>query len=72
MEEKKSRYTQAQNKATQKYHRENLEQINFRVRKGGKKYYQDAAAAMGLSMTQFFVNAADDYIEREGKEPCQK
>ena len=56
MEEKKSRYTQAQNKATQKYQRENLEQINFRVRKGGKKYYQDAAAAMGLSMAQFFIN----------------
>ncbi len=65
MDEKKSRYTQAQNKATQKYQRENLEQINFRVKKGEKEHYRNAAASMGLSMAQFFINAADDYIERE-------
>ncbi len=67
MEEKKSRYTEAQNKATQKYQRKKLEQINFRVKKGTKEYYQEAAAAMGLSMAQFFLNAADRFIEQEGK-----
>lgn len=65
MEEKKSRYTPAQNKATQKYQREKLEQINFRIRKGEKQKYVDAAAAMGLSMAQFFTRAADEKIERE-------
>ena len=65
MEEKKSRYTQAQNRATQKYQRDNLEQVRFWVRQGEKQKYVDAAASMGLSMAQFFINAADDYIERE-------
>lgn len=65
MEEKKSRYTEAQNKATQKYIKNNLEQISFRVKKGEKEHYQNAAASLGLSMAQFFINAADDYIERE-------
>lgn len=67
MEEKKSRYTPAQNRATQKYQRENLEQINFRVRKGEKKKYADAAAAAGVSLVQFFIMAADEKIERETK-----
>ena len=60
--ERKSRYTESQNKATQKYQKENLEQINFRVRKGMKEYYQQAAADMGLSMAQFFLIAADEKI----------
>ena len=68
MHEKKSRYTQAQNRATQKYQRENLEQVNFRIKKGGKKYYQDAATAAGLSMAQFFLTAADEKIARDGLE----
>lgn len=67
MEDKKSRYTPAQNKATQKYQRENLEQINFRVRKGEKQKYIDAAAAAGLSVAQFFISAADEKIAREGE-----
>lgn len=66
MREKKSRYTEAQNRATQKYQREKLEQINFRIRKGEKQKYVDAAASMGLSMAQFFINAADEKIEKEG------
>lgn len=65
MEEKKKRYTPAQNKATQKYHRENLEQINFRVHKGEKQRYTDAAEAEGLSMAQFFILAAEEKIARD-------
>ena len=61
--EKKSRYTDSQNKATQKYQKENLEQINFRVHKGMKDHYQKAAAEMGLSMAQFFISAADEKIK---------
>ena len=67
MDEKKSRYTKAQNKATQKYIKNNLEQISFRVKKGTKEHYQNAAASMGLSMAQFFINAADKMIEEKGK-----
>lgn len=65
MGDKKSRYNQAQNKATQKYHKENLESISFRVYKGEKKRYADAAAEAGLSVTQFFLSAADEKISRE-------
>lgn len=65
MDDKKSRYTPAQNRATQKYQREKLEQINFRVRKGEKQKYIDAATAAGVSIAQFFTSAADEKIERE-------
>lgn len=65
-EEKKGRYTEAQNKATQKYIRENLEEIKFRVRKGEKDRYRIAAERAGLSMARFFLDAADEKILRDG------
>lgn len=63
--EKKSRYTQAQNKATQKYVKENLEPIQFRVKKGVREKYKQAAEKAGLSMAKFFLAAADEKIERD-------
>lgn len=65
MEEKKGYYSQAQNKATQKYIKENLEEVKFRVKKGEKQRYKDAAASAGVSMAQFFIDAAEDKIQRE-------
>lgn len=67
-EEKKGRYTEAQNKATQKYIRENLEEIKFRVRKGEKDKYRVAAERAGMSMARFFLDAADEKIARDGLE----
>ena len=67
-EEKKSRYTEAQNKATQKYIKENLEEIKFRVKKGEKDKYKEAAEKAGLSMAKFFLTAANEKIERDTKE----
>lgn len=64
-EVRKSRYTEAQNKATQKYIRENLEEIRFRVRKGEKDKYVVAAEKAGLSMAKYFLAAADEKIERD-------
>lgn len=64
-EEKKGRYTEAQNKATQKYIRENLEEIKFRVRKGEKDKYKVAAERAGMSMARFFLDAADEKIARD-------
>ncbi|MBQ7565469.1 MAG: hypothetical protein IJT16_15945 [Lachnospiraceae bacterium] len=66
MEEKKSRYTPAQNKATQKYIKEHLEEIKIRVPKGRKDYYKGAAAAIGQSLNQFAITAMDEKIERDG------
>ena len=65
MEEKKSRYSQAQNKATQKYVKEHLDEIKIRVPKGRKDYYKDAAASIGQSLNQFAVNAMDEKIDRD-------
>lgn len=65
MEEKKSKYSEAQNKATQKYIKSNLEEIKFRVRKGAKQYYKDAAELAGMSMAQFFITAAEEKIRRD-------
>lgn len=59
-------YTEAQKRATAKYMKENLEDIKFRVKKGEKEKYKNAAAEAGLSMAQFFVKAADEKIERDG------
>lgn len=67
-EDKKGRYTEAQNKATQKYIRENLEEIKFRVRKGEKDKYRVAAERAGMSMARFFLGAADEKIARDGLE----
>lgn len=65
-EKKKRQYSEAQNKATQKYIKENLEEIKFRVRKGEKDKYRVAAEKSGLgSMAQFFITAADEKIERD-------
>lgn len=68
MEEKKrkSRYNQAQNKATQKYIKTHLDEVKFRIPKGRKDYYKAAAEACGTSLTQFIVTAMDEKIEREG------
>ena len=54
-------YTDKQNKATQKYIKENLEQISFRVAKGKKEEYQAQAAAKGKSLTAYIV----ELIERD-------
>lgn len=67
-EERKGRYTEAQNKATQKYIRENLEEIKFRVKKGEKDRYRVAAERAGLSMARFFLDAADEKIAHDGLE----
>lgn len=63
-DQKKKYYSENQNRATQKYQKEHLEQINFRVKKGEKQKYIDAAAAEGVSLAKFFLLAADDRIER--------
>ena len=62
---KKNRYSAAQNRATQKYAKENLEQIAVRVKKGQRDYYKAAADKAGLSLAQFVVAAMNEKIERD-------
>lgn len=68
MEEKKSTYrgnTDAQRRASSKYLAESVESFSVRVPKGRKEHYQAAAAAAGLSLNQFVVDALDEKIERD-------
>ena len=68
MEEKKSTYkgySQAQNRATQKYKQANYENIVISVKKGTRDKYKNAAAKTGLSFAQFALEAMDEKIERD-------
>ena len=58
-------YTDAQNRATQKYIRENLEEVRFRVKKGEKAVLQNAAKQAGQSMAQYIIQAVN---ERAGEQ----
>ena len=58
-------YSDAQNKATQKYIKENLEEVRFRVRKGEKAILQQAAKEAGQSMAQYVIQAIN---ERAGQQ----
>lgn len=53
-------YTDNQNKATQKYIKENLEQISFRVKKGKKDEYKEKAASKGLSLTAYIMKLIEE------------
>lgn len=54
-------YSDAQNKATQKYQRENMEIVSFRVRKGEREKLRSAAANKGQSIAQFMIHAVNNY-----------
>lgn len=49
-------YTEQQNKATQKYQQEHLEQVRFWVQKGKKEEYKAKAEAKGMSLTAYIIN----------------
>ena len=64
MEEKRKRaYSQAQNKAIQRYIKANYDQVSFRVPKGKKEEYLKHAEAKGIGLTQLLV----DLIEADMK-----
>lgn len=54
-------YNQAQNRATQKYQRENLEQVAIRVKKGERERFKAIAAAHGLSLAELIRQAVDEF-----------
>ncbi len=54
-------YTQAQNKATQKYIAANLEEVRFRVKKGERQRVKDKAEGHGLSMAQYIIRTINTY-----------
>lgn len=53
---KKRKYSQAQNRATQKFIKENYDHITIRVPKGHKTIYKAFAAQQGKSLNQFILD----------------
>ena len=64
-EEKKSRYTEAQAKASAKYLSEKVEDIRIRVPKGQKSVIKAHAEAQNESVNAFIVRAVNETIERD-------
>ena len=64
MEEKKSRYTEAQKKSANKYLKEKVEDIRIRVPKGQKQIIKDYADRQGKSLNQFIVDLINQEIEK--------
>lgn len=66
--EKKSRYTPAQNKATQKYHAEHMEEIKFRAQRSERLSARIAQASTrrGISKAQYMSDAIRAALDADG------
>ena len=60
MEEKASRYTEAQKKSAEKYLHEKVEDIRIRVPKGQKELIKQFADKQGKSLNQFILDLIND------------
>ena len=64
-EERKSRYTEAQKRAAEKYLREAVEDIRIRVPKGEKSKIKAHAESQNESMNQFVIRAIAEAMQRD-------
>lgn len=65
MEEKiVARYSEAQNKSTQKYIKANYDDIKVRVPKGKREEYKALAESQGKSLNALIIELLDEYSER--------
>lgn len=62
-----SKYTDAQNKATQKYIKNAYDTIPIRMYKGEKDIVQEHAKSQGESMNAFINRAIKETMERDKK-----
>ena len=60
-----SKYSEKSKEYTKQYMKEKLDEFKIRIPKGRKTYYQDAAAAAGLSLNAFAIAAMDEKIDRD-------
>ncbi len=67
---RKSRYTEAQKKAAEKYLKESVEDIRIRVPRGQKEGYKAHANSQGESLNSFVIRAMNETIDRD-KAPSQ-
>lgn len=68
LEEKKSRYTEAQARSAKKYLTETVEDVRIRVPKGEKAVIKSHAENQGESMNQFVTRAIKETMERDNQE----
>lgn len=59
-----ARYSEAQNRATQKYIKSNYDSIVVRVPKGKKERYKLLAADQGKSLNKLIVDLLEKEIEK--------
>lgn len=59
-------YNEAQNKATQKYLKNNMEQVRMWVKKGEKDRYKQLAASANMSLAEFLKQAVEEYALNHG------
>lgn len=62
-----AKYSESQNKATQKYIHNNYQQLSIRLRKDGevtRDTIAEAAAGSGLSVNAFILEAVREKMER--------
>ena len=55
-------YSTSQNKATQKYIKNNYEEIKIRIPKGKKDQYKQLASRKGLSLNSYVVNLIEQSL----------
>ncbi|MBP3327992.1 MAG: hypothetical protein J6L91_03695 [Clostridia bacterium] len=65
MTDKKRGYSQAQNKATQKYIKNNYDSVMIRLPKGKKEAIKNHAESQGESLNGFINRAIDETMQRD-------
>ena len=59
-----AQYTQAQNRAVQRYKDKVYDRLAVSIKKGKRDEWKKAAADLGLSLAGLVVAGVDEYIER--------
>ena len=66
-----ARYSEAQNKATQRYQKENLEIVSFRVKKGKRAAYNELSKKKNQPLSQILENYLDNECNAAGINPTE-
>ena len=57
-------YSEAQNKATQKYQRANYDRLTIRCIKSRKEDYEKLDVSLGISLNQLVINLLEAELEK--------
>lgn len=59
-----AKYTDAQNRAVQRYKEKNYDRLAIAIKKGKRDEWKTAAADLGLSLAGLVVAGVEEYISR--------